>query len=86
MPGSQRIKVTVPFLTTSLLGYLFSVMVRVIDCHAGVLGSNPGGLKAFFPLELLYTGSIVCNVMRHLPIPSIIFRKLKEASTRQKQK
>ena len=24
--------------------------------------------------------------MRHLPIPSIIFRKLKEASTRQKQK
>ena len=22
-------------------------MVRVVDCHAGVLGSNPGGLKDF---------------------------------------
>ena len=33
-----------------------------------------------------FTGNIVCNAMRHLPIPSIIFRKLKEASTRQKQK
>ena len=32
---------TVPFLTASLLGYLFSDMVRVVDCHAGVLGSNP---------------------------------------------
>ena len=43
MPGSQEIKcgnsvVTVPFLTASLLGQLFSDMVRVFDCHAGVLG------------------------------------------------
>ena len=22
-------------------------MVRVVDCHAGVLGSNPGGTKDF---------------------------------------
>ena len=58
MPGSQKIKrgksvVTVPFLPTSLLGLLFSDMVRVVDCHTGVLGSNPGGPKRFFPLELL---------------------------------
>ena len=24
-------------------------MVRVADCHAGVLGWNPGGPKGFFP-------------------------------------
>ena len=34
--------VTVPFLTASLLGSLFSDMVRVVDSHAGDLGSNPG--------------------------------------------
>ena len=28
-------------------------MVRVVYCHAGVLGSNPGGPKDFFPLEFL---------------------------------
>ena len=39
--------VTVPFLTASLLGLLFSDMVRVVDCHAGVLDSNPGGPKDF---------------------------------------
>ena len=33
----------------SLLGQLFSDMVRVVDCHAGVLGSNPGGPKTFSP-------------------------------------
>ena len=44
---------TVPFLTASLLGQLFSDMVRVVDCHAGVLGSNPGGSR-YFPLELLH--------------------------------
>ena len=42
-----RIVVTVTFLTASLLGLLFSDMVRVVDCHAGVLGSNPGGPKDF---------------------------------------
>ena len=47
MLGSQDIKrgksvVTVPFLTASLLGHLFSHMVRMVDCHA-----------EFFPLELL---------------------------------
>ena len=41
--------VTVPFLTASLLGYLLSHMVRVVDCHTGILGSNPGGLKIFSP-------------------------------------
>ena len=43
--------VTVPFLTASLLGKLFSDMVRVVDCHAGVLGSIPGGPK-YFPLGI----------------------------------
>ena len=43
--------VKVPFLTTSLLGLLFSDMVRVVDCHAGVLGSNPGGPR-YFPLGI----------------------------------
>ena len=32
--------VTVPFLTALLLGYVFSDMVRVADCHTGVLGLN----------------------------------------------
>ena len=44
---SGKSVVTVPFLTSSLLGQLFSNMVRVVDCHAGVLGSNPGGPKRF---------------------------------------
>ena len=26
-------------------------MVRVVDCHAGVLGSNPGGPR-YFPLGI----------------------------------
>ena len=30
-------------------------MVRVFDCHAGVLGSNSGGLKIFSPWNY-YTG------------------------------
>ena len=30
-------------------------MVRVADCHAGVLGSNPGGPKRFSPWNY-YTG------------------------------
>ena len=49
LSGNKRGKsiVTVPFLTASLLGLLFSDMVRVVDCHAGVLGSNPGGPKDF---------------------------------------
>ena len=40
---------TVVFLIASLLGLLFSDMARVVDCHAGVLGSNPGGPKRFSP-------------------------------------
>ena len=49
LSGNTRGKsvVTVPFLTASLLGLLFSDMVRVVDCHAGVLSSNPGGPKRF---------------------------------------
>ena len=47
--------VTVPSLTALLLGKLFSDMVRVVDCHAGVLGSNPGVPKIFSSLELLYS-------------------------------
>ena len=39
--------VTVPFLTASLLGLLFSDMVRVVDCHTGVPGLNPGLPKDF---------------------------------------
>ena len=38
---------TVPFLTAPLYGLLFSDMVRVVECHAGVLDSNPGGPKDF---------------------------------------
>ena len=49
LSGNKRGKseVTVPFLTASLMGKLFSDMVRVVDCHAGVLGSNPGDPKDF---------------------------------------
>ena len=35
-------------------------MVRVVDCHAGVLGSNPGGPKDF-PLGIT---SLVAAVIR----------------------
>ena len=49
--------VTVPFLKASLLGYLFSDMVRLVDCHAGVLGSNPGGPKRFSPQNNFIAGS-----------------------------
>ena len=48
---------TVPFLTALLLGLLFSDMVRVVDCHAGVLGSNPGGPKMFSPWNYFTGGS-----------------------------
>ena len=53
LSGNKRGKsvVTVPFLTALLLGKLFSDMVRVVDCHAGILGSNPGGPK-IFPLGI----------------------------------
>ena len=49
--------VTVLFLTGSLLGLLFSDMVRVVDCHVGVLGSNPGGPKRFSPWNYFTCGS-----------------------------
>ena len=32
-------------------------MVRVVDCHAGVLGSNPGGPKIFSPWNYFTDGS-----------------------------
>ena len=32
-------------------------MVRVSDCHAGVLGSNPGGSKRFSPRNYFTGGS-----------------------------
>ena len=32
-------------------------MVRVVDCHAGVLGSNPGGPKIFSPWNYFTGGS-----------------------------
>ena len=35
-------------------------MVRVVDCHAGVLGSNPGGPR-YFPLGI---SSLVAAVIR----------------------
>ena len=38
-------------------------MVRVVDCHAGVLGSNPGGPKDF-PLGIT---SLVAAVIRERP-------------------
>ena len=43
LSGNKKGKseVTVPFLTASLSVGLFSNMVRVANCHAGVLGSSP---------------------------------------------
>ena len=38
-----------------------SDMVRVVDCHAGVLGLNSGGLKIFSPWNY-YTGGRVNSV------------------------
>ena len=32
-------------------------MVRVVDCHAGILGSNPGGPKIFSPWNYFTGGS-----------------------------
>ena len=32
-------------------------MVRVVDCHAGVLGSNPDGQKIFSPWNYFTCGS-----------------------------
>ena len=32
-------------------------MVRVVDCHAGVLGSNPGGPRLFSPWNYFTGGS-----------------------------
>ena len=32
-------------------------MVRVVNCHAGVLGSNPGGPKRFSPWNNFTGGS-----------------------------
>ena len=32
-------------------------MVRVVDCHAGVLGWNPGGPKIFSPWNYFTGGS-----------------------------
>ena len=32
-------------------------MVRVVDCHAGVLGSNPGGPRIFSPWNYFTGGS-----------------------------
>ena len=43
--------VKVPFQTALLLDKLFSDMVRVVDCHAGVLGLKPGDPK-HFPLGI----------------------------------
>ena len=36
---------------------VISDMVRVVDCHAGVLGSNPGGPKRFYPWNYFTGGS-----------------------------
>ena len=33
-------------------------MVRVVDCHAGVLGSNTGGPKRFSPWNNFTDGSV----------------------------
>ena len=35
-------------------------MVRVVDCHAGVLGSNPGGPR-YFPLGITSVGLCLFN-------------------------
>ena len=57
LSGNKKGKsvVTVPFLIASLLGLLLSNMARVVDCHAGVLGLNPGGPKRFSPWNYLTT-------------------------------
>ena len=48
--------VTLPFLTARCW-VNFSDMVRVVDCHAGVLGLNPGRPKIFSPWNYLTVGS-----------------------------
>ena len=61
--------VTVPFLTASLSGKLFRDMVRVVDCHSGVLGSNPGGPKDFSLWNCFDYSLLSSNVSYARPIP-----------------
>ena len=70
LSGNKRGRsvVTVPFLTASLLGKLFSDMVRVVNCHTGVLGSNPGGPKIFSPCN--YFNNLDLN-QKMLIIPTL---------------
>ena len=63
----QNSVVTVPFLTALLLGKLFSDMVSVVDCRAGVLGLNPGKPKTFSPWNYFTGGS--GNSVRHFSRP-----------------
>ena len=44
-------------------------MVRVVDCHAGDLRSNPGGPKGFPPWNYFRpSGKRGSSVVRHLPL------------------
>ena len=60
---------TVPFLTASLLGLLFSDMVRVVNCHARVSGLNPvRPKKCGFLVKILsffgcFLSKSVCNLI-----------------------
>ena len=43
-------------------------MVRVVHCHAGVLGSNPGGPKDFFPFGVaLMVSEVFDELMQVTP-------------------
>ena len=39
-------------------------MVRVVDCHTGVLGSNPGGPKRFSPWNYFKHIQMIENIQR----------------------
>ena len=52
--------VTVLFLTASLLGQLFSDMVRVVVCYAGVLSLNPG---EHFPLGITCSSLVAAVIL-----------------------
>ena len=48
-------------------------MVRVVDCHTGVLGSNPGGPR-YFPLGITSAGTIPRTTLYN--ITSLVSRRL----------
>ena len=46
-------------------------MVRVVDCHAGVLGSNPSGLK-YFPCGITLLVAAVIRERLSWPLGAVV--------------